>query len=98
MMIYKQGFPAETPHARAIQAATEAALALAEADPTLDGSIVETDIIQSDEHAAAGEYLVRLLLGPDDRPKPDPIEQRRQELLAELASLDAIQGGGITLS
>jgi hypothetical protein len=90
--IYKHGFPASTPHDEAIAMATEGALALAAGDPTLDGSIVETEIVQTDAHTEAGEYLVRLLLGPDTRPKEDPIEQRRRELLAELADLEAMRG------
>lgn len=92
MMIYKQGFPAGTPQDEAISAAQARAVELAADDPSCDGSIVETEVIQSDEHAAAGEYLVRVLIGPDDRPTIDPLEARRAELLAELADVEAMRG------
>lgn len=92
MMIYKQGFAAGTPESDAIGAAQARACELAADDPTCDGSVVETDIIRTDDHTAAGEYLVRVLCGPDDRPKVDPLEARRAELLAELADLEAMRG------
>ncbi|GIH29099.1 hypothetical protein Aph01nite_74090 [Acrocarpospora phusangensis] len=88
MHIYKHGFPASVPRQTAIEQASAAALALAAEDPTLDGSIISADILETDAHREAGEYLVRVVLGPDDRPVADPLEARRAELLAELAELE----------
>ncbi|MEU4576599.1 hypothetical protein [Nonomuraea sp. NPDC023979] len=52
--IYKHGFPAATPHEQAMDEALAAARA--------HGRPLSAEIVQTPEHEAAGEFLVKVLL------------------------------------
>lgn len=58
--VWKQGFPADTPHEQAIEVARQAAL---QEHP---GDVLAEEIIQTPEHEAAGEFLVRIVIGRPD--------------------------------
>jgi hypothetical protein len=93
--IYKIGFSASTPSDDARAAALEQVRDL-DQDDVLDIGIIETD-----EHKAAGEYLVRVVTGqpePDLEPEPqigpsdplvDQLMAEREQLLARLDDIDA---------
>ena len=93
--IYKYGYPADTDREEAKAETLRAIRANGDTDPVLD----EPSIIETDEHKAAGEYLVRIRTGqpepetpPDPQPAQAPVEQlaaEREQLLARLAELDA---------
>ncbi|MEV0993406.1 hypothetical protein [Nonomuraea sp. NPDC050202] len=55
--IYKHGFPAATPYEEAMDTALEAARGL--------GRPLSAEIVQTPEHEAAGEFLVKVLLVTD---------------------------------
>ena len=93
--IYKIGFSAGTSHDDARAAALEHVHALDQDD------VLEIGIIETDEHKAAGEYLVRVVTGhPEPEPEPEPqavpasplVDQlvaEREQLLARLDDIDA---------
>nr|WP_062336207.1 hypothetical protein [Herbidospora sakaeratensis] len=61
MHTHKQGFPSGTPHGLAIAAATEAAQRfVGDGEQVLAAEVME----QSPEHEEAGEFLVRVEIGP----------------------------------
>ncbi|MGW5259703.1 hypothetical protein ACWEQG_01930 [Microbispora sp. NPDC004025] len=96
--IYKIGFPADTPRDEAEAAAREQVRQLDQDD------VLEIGIVQTDEHQAAGEYLVRIVTGqpePETPAEPEPdgpavtqLAAERQQLLARLAELDAHMAAG----
>lgn len=57
--IWKQGFPVGTDYAQAIAEAT----ALAKSQGNVTGDVVNSEIIQTPEHEANGEFLVSLTFG-----------------------------------
>lgn len=61
--IYNEGFPLTTPFDEAMQTALTHAR-----EQGIEGELVKKERIQTDEHTAAGEYLVRLYFSNDDDP------------------------------
>jgi hypothetical protein len=56
--IWKQGFPVSTPEEDAVSQAIDAVRKSGES-----GEIISTEILQSEAHKKAGEFLVKLCLG-----------------------------------
>lgn len=91
--IYKHGFPSEKDR----EEATSETLAAIRASGDHDLVLEEASIIETDDHKAASEYLVRIVTGqpepePGPEPGPDPLVIEREQLRARLAEIDAELG------
>jgi hypothetical protein len=62
--VYQQGFPSATPHEQALDTALVAAAGL--------GQPLSAEIVQTPEHEAAGEFLVKVLLLREGRGEVSP--------------------------
>jgi len=89
--IYKFGFPAIKDRDEAAMEALAAIRAGGDEDPILQ----EASIVETEDHRAAGEYLVRIVTGHPE-PEPEPVMitepgpgERRQELLAQMHAIQA---------
>ncbi|MEV4059736.1 hypothetical protein [Nonomuraea dietziae] len=67
--VHKQGFPASTPHAQALEDAERAAAAY--------GTAISAEVIETPEHQAAGEFLVKVLLIPAFKPDEPAAQTHR---------------------
>ena len=64
--VYMEGFPTGTPYKEAVVTATEHAR-----EQGFEGLVLDDERIETDEHKAAGEFLVKLQFGEEDPPEEE---------------------------
>lgn len=71
--IYSEGFPLDTPRKTAINLATQHAL-----EQGIEGVVIEWQILQTPEHEANNEFVVKLWFSTDTEPTGDPNQSPKE--------------------